>query len=298
MKISVIITSYNRAKDLKDAIKSVIQQTHQAHELIVVDDGSLDDSVAVANRLTADLPWAKVIAQQNQGQTGAVITGIKHSTGDAIAFLDGDDMWTPEHLKYASEALELDPHIGLYYSNIEAFGSTRKVPCNNLKGDGLMGETFFLTAATKTFIGNINASMVARRSSLQGMVDLPPDLIEDWRICTDNVIGWVSSLSGMTKFESHQKTMLHRIHEENNHHTFKQKPVKQAFRRRFYRIFHYFASYYHFGQVSSSEIYKEFKSHTTPSESIKKIYSKACMSKCINESIAKKLYYHLRIKVS
>jgi len=94
-KISVVIPVYNRPDFVKEAIQSVLNQTYQNIELIVVNDGSTDDTIQVLNQFGNKI---KVINQQNKGVSAARNSGIENSSGTWIAFLDSDDIWLPEKL--------------------------------------------------------------------------------------------------------------------------------------------------------------------------------------------------------
>lgn len=93
--VSVIIPVYNRPGFVKQAIDSVLAQTYGGHEIIIVDDGSTDQTSTV---LAGYGHRVKTIFQPNQGVSAARNTGIRTSTGDLIAFLDADDYWLPEKL--------------------------------------------------------------------------------------------------------------------------------------------------------------------------------------------------------
>jgi glycosyltransferase involved in cell wall biosynthesis len=105
VKVSVIIPVYNGERYLRAALESVFAQTHPLHEIITVDDGSTDSSPEIlqsfGDRLT-------VIRQENQGVAGARNTGLAHTTGEAIAFLDQDDLWPPDRTRLLVEALQAD----------------------------------------------------------------------------------------------------------------------------------------------------------------------------------------------
>jgi glycosyltransferase involved in cell wall biosynthesis len=90
--ISVVIPSYNAGTLLRETLDSVLSQSYPAHEIIVVDDGSTDDTAA----LVRDYGHAvRYIWQENQGQAVARNTGIAAATGDWIALLDSDDVFLP-----------------------------------------------------------------------------------------------------------------------------------------------------------------------------------------------------------
>ena len=104
MKISIIIPSYNQGQYLNSAIGSALEQTVKAHEIIVVDDGSTDDSLAIAKSYESD--GVKVISQVNKGLSSARNTGIMNATGDYILPLDADDMLLEKAIEKITEVAE------------------------------------------------------------------------------------------------------------------------------------------------------------------------------------------------
>jgi glycosyltransferase involved in cell wall biosynthesis len=95
MNISVIIPTWNRAARLANALQSVFAQTLPAAEVIVVDDGSTDDTRRLVR---SRFPDARYIYQSNRGVSRARNTGIQAASGDWIALLDSDDHWLPDKL--------------------------------------------------------------------------------------------------------------------------------------------------------------------------------------------------------
>ena len=89
-KISVLMTTYNHEKYVKEAINSIISQTYQNFELIIIDDNSTDNTVDIAKSFTD--PRIKIITQKNQGPSVAFNTGIRNCSGDYVAFMSGDDV--------------------------------------------------------------------------------------------------------------------------------------------------------------------------------------------------------------
>jgi glycosyltransferase involved in cell wall biosynthesis len=98
-KISVIIPTYNRADLVSRAIESVIDQTYQDWELLVVDDGSTDNTKEVVEKFVKKDSRIKYFLQSNQGASSARNFGIKNSRGDFVAFLDSDDLYLPDNLE-------------------------------------------------------------------------------------------------------------------------------------------------------------------------------------------------------
>jgi glycosyltransferase involved in cell wall biosynthesis len=109
-KVSVIIPSYNSALTIERAIKSVLFQTYKAIEVVVVDDGSSDNTVKY---VTEHFPDVKIVCQENKGPAAARNSGIKNSTGDFLAFLDADDSWVPEKIECQMNEMLLSASVGL-----------------------------------------------------------------------------------------------------------------------------------------------------------------------------------------
>jgi glycosyltransferase involved in cell wall biosynthesis len=105
-EVSVIIPTYNSAKYLTDAVDSVLRQTHRDFEVLVIDDGSTDDTPAVIGRYGN---LVRYIRQPNSGVAAARNRGIDESLGRYVAFLDADDTWHRDKLKAQITALRKNP---------------------------------------------------------------------------------------------------------------------------------------------------------------------------------------------
>lgn len=115
--VSVVLATYNRSAYLREAIASVLAQTFQAFELIVVDDGSGDDTAAVVAGF--DDARIRYTYQENAGQSAALNRGLALARGEFIAFLDDDDRYLPHNLATQVAFLEANPEIGLVGANVE-----------------------------------------------------------------------------------------------------------------------------------------------------------------------------------
>ena len=110
MKISAVIPAYNNAAFIAEAITSILIQSMPVYEIIVVDDGSSDNTFAVVSGFMANIRYHK---QDNRGPAAARNQGIKMARGDWIAFLDADDQWTPDKIKKQLIALAGYPELHL-----------------------------------------------------------------------------------------------------------------------------------------------------------------------------------------
>jgi len=121
-KISVVIPCYNHGGYLQDAIHSVLSQTFQNIEIIVVDDGSTDlETVSILDRI--DYPCVKLLRTVNNGLSSARNTGIAASSGEYILPLDADDRIAPGYLEKGAEVLDHTPAIDVVYGRAEYFGA-------------------------------------------------------------------------------------------------------------------------------------------------------------------------------
>ncbi|MBF0522910.1 MAG: glycosyltransferase [Candidatus Omnitrophica bacterium] len=122
MKVSVIIPTYNRAQYLKHALDSVFQQTYTDFEVVVVDGGSIDNTKEVLNDYkSAYQGKIKCFFCENKGAAAARNFGVKHASGEWIAFLDSDDLWLPYKLEQQIKFLDETPDVSLVYSLYESF---------------------------------------------------------------------------------------------------------------------------------------------------------------------------------
>ena len=113
--ISVIIPLYNKETGIATALRSVLAQTYQDFEIVVVDDGSTDGSVVVVESF--DNPRIRLIRQQNAGVSAARNRGIAEAKGEYIAFLDADDEWMPEFLEEIRTLQETFPNCKAQATN-------------------------------------------------------------------------------------------------------------------------------------------------------------------------------------
>lgn len=109
MRVSVVVPTYNRAHQIAETIRSVLAQSYPASEVIVIDDGSSDDTESVCASFA---PPVRYIRQANGGVSSARNHGASLAKGDLVAFLDSDDIWHRDKLAVQVEALRADPEAG------------------------------------------------------------------------------------------------------------------------------------------------------------------------------------------
>lgn len=112
-EVSVIVPTYNRADLIRDSIDSVLNQTFQDFEIVVIDDGSTDNTKNIVEEYSDSR--IKYFYQKNAGLNAARNSGIRESCGKYIAYIDSDDIWEPTKLEKQVRVLEKFPDVGLVY---------------------------------------------------------------------------------------------------------------------------------------------------------------------------------------
>lgn len=135
--VSVVVTTYNQAAYIEQTLESVLAQTFDSYEVIVVDDGSTDDTASRMARFEGRIEYVR---QNNRGVAGSRNTGIRRARGEFIAFLDGDDLWEPDKLSVQVTEAKRQPNSGL----IAVDGS-------QFDGGGIIESTLFFGPACKDF---------------------------------------------------------------------------------------------------------------------------------------------------
>ena len=127
--ISVVITLYNKEKHIRNTLKGVLGQSFQDFEIVVVDDGSTDNSVSEVQRFKD--PRIRIISQTNAGVSAARNRGILESKGEFIALLDGDDEWKPDYLATQYALAENTPNAMFCHRLRIPFKRRQNIPDNN-----------------------------------------------------------------------------------------------------------------------------------------------------------------------
>ncbi|HWQ12461.1 MAG TPA: glycosyltransferase [Roseiflexaceae bacterium] len=177
--VSVIMPTYNYGRFLPRAVASVLAQTCGDLELIIVDDGSTDETPEVAARLTDRR--VRYVRQANQGPGAARNTGIALARGTYLAFLDADDTWLPEKLERQVACISGQEQIALVYTGVvyvnERGTALRHVPAR-LRGD------LFVPLLRENIISGSASSALVRASCIREIGGFPTSIRrnEDWLV--------------------------------------------------------------------------------------------------------------------
>lgn len=176
-KVSVIILAHNLAHFVGEALQSVLDQTFMDFEVIVVDDGSTDNTREVVVRFTD--PRVRYVYQDNQERSAARNTGIRLAQGEYIAFLDADDVWLPEKLALQVNLLETRPEVGLVYTGAYVMENSRVFVEQKCKYRGRVVRPLLVVDNIVT--GSASTAMVRRECFDEvGLFDEASSVCEDW----------------------------------------------------------------------------------------------------------------------
>lgn len=169
-RVSVVIPCYNQARFLPEAVASIVAQSMTDWEILIVDDGSPDDTAAVAERLIAAHPGRRItlIRQTNSGPGASRNAAIRQALGTYVLPLDADDTVAPTLLAEAAAVLDARPEVGFVYADVQRFGEEHTVlrtmpySLERLRFDCLMmPETLFRRAAW-AHVGGFNETPAFR----------------------------------------------------------------------------------------------------------------------------------------
>lgn len=179
--VSVVIPTYNYGRFIKEAIRSVIDQTRAPSEIIVVDDGSTDKTASVVGAFGEAI---KYIRQNNAGVCAARNRGVSESTGEVIAFLDADDTWERSNVEKQVARFEGDEEIGLVHCGMREFDSeTGETTRLHIEG-GEVGVADNLLLWEGPLIVGPGAVTVSRKAfDRVGGFDTRMKVGEDWDFC-------------------------------------------------------------------------------------------------------------------
>ncbi|MCR1808488.1 glycosyltransferase family 2 protein [Stenotrophomonas geniculata] len=123
--VSVVIPLYNTEKYIEETMQSILDQTYKNIEIVIVDDGSKDQSPSIVKNLAEKyLGQVKYVHQKNQGVSVARNTGIENASGEYIAFLDSDDLWHPTKIEKQVESMHKNEMDACYCGYMNFYEET------------------------------------------------------------------------------------------------------------------------------------------------------------------------------
>jgi lipopolysaccharide biosynthesis glycosyltransferase/glycosyltransferase involved in cell wall biosynthesis len=183
---SVILSNYNGAKFLEEALLSVARQEHDAFEFIIVDDASADNSPEIILRVAKQYPnhIRTIFKEQNEGQAAGFNDGFDMAYGDIICFIDSDDCWFPDKLSNLARLIEVNPGCAIYQHNLYKL-MEGKVTDEKFRDLVQTGDLLGYTKRTRHFPYFVPTTGLAfSREALERVMPIPPA----FRVCADGFL--------------------------------------------------------------------------------------------------------------
>ena len=193
-QISVVIPLYNKAAEIERALKSVISQSLTPHEIIVVDDGSTDNSADIVRRIIESHPEhnIRLVSQENRGVSAARNRGIEEATGEYVAFLDGDDYYLSGYIAEVCRLMAYYPQSDCFSVGFDIVNNDKRVAAPVPEHEGEINP------AVEAMLGGypiIPSTATIRRSMIQSVGGFPVGM----RIGEDQWL-WVRLMQSGAKF--------------------------------------------------------------------------------------------------
>jgi glycosyltransferase involved in cell wall biosynthesis len=154
--VSIIIPTFNGSKLLKECVDSLLAQTYRDMEIIIVDDGSTDDTSGTVKTITGKHLIVRYYLRPHLGLCATRNFGLEQAKGEYVGFFDGDDLWPPDYIETMVKALKANPDFGAAYSKImllingeicEQNRISAKPPCGYVTADLFTGKPFILPSS-------------------------------------------------------------------------------------------------------------------------------------------------------
>jgi glycosyltransferase involved in cell wall biosynthesis len=212
--IAVVITNYNYSAYVVAAVESALSQSRPLQQVIVVDDGSTDGSPDLLRERFGTDPRVTLLIGDNAGQVLAMKRGLDAVTTDVVCFLDADDLWREGYAARIAALYAARPDIGFVFSDMKMFGTSDRV-LSFADGELDLGFTAAITYFSRKWYGTPTSALSLRTPLARDCLDLPEDILEDWRMGADNPLVYGASLLLARKYYLPTGDVRYRMHDVN-----------------------------------------------------------------------------------
>jgi glycosyltransferase involved in cell wall biosynthesis len=213
MRTACLINHYNYGSFIKEAVDSVLAQTHPLDEIIVVDDGSDSEHLEKVRSATVGHDRVQLIEKKNGGQLSCFVVGVEASTADLVWFLDADDLWEPTYVEQVCKLFESRPDIGFVATQNRKLHADGRLEGEETASRDLGYSVVRVLEGSGAWVGAPTSSLALRREVLKRIFPVPNP--QDWSICADEVLVYGASLVGARKYFLGEPLVRYRVHGAN-----------------------------------------------------------------------------------
>lgn len=222
MRATCFINCFNYRSYVGEAVRSALAQTRPFDQILVVDDGSSDGSLAALEQDFKGEPLVHLVGKQNGGQLSCFNFAIPRVAGDILFFLDADDRYCPTYLETALRCYERT-ETDFLVVGMENFGADDRCYASNI-GERDLGYSVLTTLLAGTWIGGPTSCLSMKTSLAKRLLPCPFE--KAWPIQADNVLVYGTSLLGARKYRLGQPLVQRRVHAGNLFYGRNSTPLK------------------------------------------------------------------------
>lgn len=263
MLVDIIINNYNYKNYVSDAIDSVINQTYdRINSIIIVDDGSTDGSVDFIRNNYENIKNIIVLEKAHGGQLSTFNYAVKKLRGELVFFLDADDIYKDNYIEKAVEFYRKHEDCDFLFCAIEKFGNVNEI-VRKFNTDIDFGFSVLRTLLNKEWIGATTSTISMKREIFEKIVPIP--YVKDWITRADDCLVWGASLAGARKYYLNEPLVKYRVHNLNNFHM-KKFNQSYIFKRELAieKLFTYFSNRFGYSENIYLLLWDEFNSIKEP----------------------------------
>ncbi|MEN5207104.1 glycosyltransferase [Stenotrophomonas terrae] len=225
---AVVITNYNYASFVFEAVDSVLAQTRAATQILVIDDGSSDGSPELLRQRYGDDARVSLLFGENEGQLAAFQRGVAAANADVVCFLDADDRWKPEYLQKVGAIYDARRDVDFVFSDLQTFGIDQlSIRYENSPQPIDLGYTAVSTYLLLPWYGAPTSALSLRRSWAVDVLDLPHSFRRQWKLCADACVVHGASILGARKYYLPTACVEYRTHGNNGWWAGRREPTSR-----------------------------------------------------------------------
>ncbi len=211
-KASIIINNFNYSNYIIECIDSVLYQTYNNVEIILIDDGSTDDSINLIQNYKEEII---IVSKKNAGQLSTFNKAKEYISGDIVFFLDADDIYKNNYISEIMQCYDRNQSVDFIFSALERMfpnGDTKVI--QKFQKDMIVGFSIVSTYYGKEWLGSATSCISMRRKLFDKILPIPFE--EDWITRADDCLVWGSSILGANKYFFSKPLVKYRVHNYNN----------------------------------------------------------------------------------